>query len=557
MTTNETDSISPAPEELLPDELEQTPTVARSTAIMSVATLLSRVTGFIRTWATAYALGVGLASSAFSVANNIPNMIYELLAGGILSAVFIPIFLEIRGRKGKDEGSRFASHVMNLGMLALLVVALIGILFPQPFIWTQTFLSAKDTAALRDLSSFFFRFFALQVVLYGFGAVVTGVLNAQRRFLWVALGPVFNNVVVIATMFWIGFSVSANHGVMTTTAKVVLGIGTTGGVLVMFAIMVPSLLKSKFRYHFELGWRDAEVRRMIKLAIPAVIYTLTNLIAFSIQTAAASGVSSSGPAIRDFAFIWASLPYGILSVALTTALYTEMSTYAARHDTLNFKKSMTGGLRSITLLILPTAAVLFMLSTQVISLFAVGRFSPDSIPVVAGVLKYWCVSLVFRSVMMFMIFSFYALKDTKTVAIANAAATVLQVGGYLLFTRGVFGWQGFGYVGIPIADGIFFVFLFVLLLYLMRRKVGAFDIKSIIVVFFKVAVASVAGGAVAYVLQHLLTGPLGTGKVAALAIIAAAGLAGLAVALLIAWILRVQELSVISKITRRFKRSPA
>ena len=549
-------------EELLPDdfvaseagldEIEQAPSVARSTAIMSVATLFSRITGFIRVWATAWALGAGLAASAFTLANNIPNMIYELMAGGILSAVFIPVFLEVRARRGKEEGWRFASHAMNLAMLALMVVALIGMIFPQPFIWTQTFKLAKDTVALRELSNFFFRFFAFQVVLYAFGAIVQGVLNAQRKFLWPAVGSIFNNVVVIGVMFWVGFAITANHG-LTTSIKVVLGIGTTLGVLAMFAVMVPSLLKSGFRYHFELGWRDRDVRHMIILAIPAVIYTLTNLVASSFQTTAASSISGSGAAIIYFANTWVNLPYGILSVALTTALYTEMSNYASKKDIRNFKLSMASGLRSTALLMLPTSAVLLALSTQVISLFG-GRFGASDVPMVAHVLQYWSISLVFRAVMIFIIFSFYALKDTKTVAVANLAATVFQAGGYLILTTGIFGWKGFGYIGIPISDGIFYILLFSSLLLLMHRKVGAFDIKSFVVVFLKAAFASIIGGGVAFFLQRVMVGALGRGKIAALGIIAGAGIAGLVVAFFLIWVLRVQELSILGSIGRKFGR---
>jgi len=488
------------------------------------------------------------------MANNIPNMIYELLAGGILSAAFIPLFLEVRNQSGKDEGWRFASHVMNLGIGILLVIALIGAIFPQPFIWTQTFRATHNTAQLRLLAEFLFRIFAFQVVFYAFGAIVTGMLNAQRKFLWAALGPVFNNVVVIATMFLVAFMITADHGALTTTTKVVLAGGTTLGVLVMFAVMVPSLLKTKFRYHFEFGLHDPHVKRMLFLAGPAIIYTLTNLVAVSFQTASAGGISTSGPSIVYFANTWASLPYGILSVALTTALFTEMSNYAARDDIRNYKLSMMGGLRSITLLMLPTAAVLFMLSTPVISLFAAGQFKADQVPTVAAVLQFWCVSLVFRAVMMFMIFSFYALKDTKTVMIANLVATVFQAGGYLILTTGIFGWKGFGYIGIPIADGIFYVLLFSGLLLLMRRKVGAFDIRGFVIVFFKVLVASIVGGACTWFLQGRLTGLLGVGKGGALLTIAGAGLAGLAVALLVAWLLRVQELSVLGSIIRRFGR---
>ena len=114
---------------------------------MSIATTMSRITGFVRIWATALALGATGLASAYNVANNIPNMIFELVAGGILSSLFIPTYLEVKARRGDEAAGRFAGHVFTLFVLALGTVALIGTLFPQPFIWTQTFRSSTGAGA--------------------------------------------------------------------------------------------------------------------------------------------------------------------------------------------------------------------------------------------------------------------------------------------------------------------------------------------------------------------------------------------------------------------------
>ncbi|TLM97520.1 MAG: murein biosynthesis integral membrane protein MurJ, partial [Actinobacteria bacterium] len=318
------------------------PSIARSTATMSTATTLSRVTGFVRMWATAFALGATALASSYNVANNIPNMIFELVAGGILSSLFIPTFLEIREQRDEEDAWKFASHVFNLSVLALGAVALFGVLMPQVFIWTQTFrLPAGEAEQIRGTAEFFFRFFAIQIVFYGGGMVMQGLLNAQRRYVWTALGPVFNNLVVIATMFAVAYI-----GATTTTGLVVLAVGTTLGVFVMFAVMVPDLRRGGIRYTPELGLSDPAIRRMLWLAVPTVIYTVTNLVAVSFRNASAFAVAENGPSVLMYAWTFYQLPYGILAVALATAVFTELSEAAGRKDTHAFGEHLISGLRT-------------------------------------------------------------------------------------------------------------------------------------------------------------------------------------------------------------------
>jgi len=238
---------------------------------MSTATTLSRVTGFARMWATGFALGVTGLAASYSVANNIPNMIFEFVAGGILSALFIPTFMEVKAARSEQDAWRFASHVFNLAVLALGAVAVVGTVWPEPFIWTQTFrASGEQSEAVRRSAELFFRFFAIQIVVYGAGMVIQGLLNAQRKYLWVALGPVFNNIVVIGTMF-------AYAGLVTVdpnAALILLAVGTTFGVVVMFAVMLPELIRTGIHYTPELGLRDPAIRKMLVLAVPTMIYVV-------------------------------------------------------------------------------------------------------------------------------------------------------------------------------------------------------------------------------------------------------------------------------------------
>jgi len=512
---------------------------------MSIATTLSRVTGFIRMWATAVALATGAIASAYNIANNVPNMIFELVAGGILSSVFIPTMLEVRERDGEEASWRFASQVFNVALLLLGTVAVVGTILPQPFIWTQTFrLSAESGALVREYAEFFFRFFAIQVVIYGAGMVIQGTLNANRRFLWPALGPVFNNVVVIATMLIVATMP------LNTNSLAILAIGTTLGVVAMFAVMVPSLRQTNFRYHFSLGLNNPSIRRMALLAFPAVAYVVTNLVTVSFRNASALAVSEAGPSVLMYAWTWYQLPYGILAVALATAVFTEMSSYASRSDLTAFKVTFAKGLRATALLIMPAAALLFVLATPLSSLYSAGRFGADDVAAVAEVLRAWAVGLTFFACMMFVLRAFYSLSDTRTPAFANFATSIVQIAGYMVLTTGIGTWAGIGLLGIPISDTVYYILQFGLLLFLLHRKIGAFDLRSILIVFAKVAIVSAASGGIAHVIAGIFapeTPQMGPAAIQ----VTLAGLAGLGIAYMLALALRIEEVALARQLIHR------
>ena len=522
------------------------PTIARSTAIMSVATTLSRMTGFVRTWTMAAALGAGAIASAYNISNNIPNLIFELVVGGVLGSLFIPTFTDVKTEQGNDAAWRFTSHIFNLSVVVLGIVAVLGTLFPEPFIWTQTFkMSAADADVVRVPAQFLFRFFAVQVVIYGAGMVIQAVLNAQRKYIWTALGPVFNNLVVIATFVYVSLQPTLDR-----SSLIILGLGTTLGVVAMFAFMMPGLLKTGFRYHFELGINDPQVRLVLKLAAPAILFAVTNMVTLSFRNSSVLAVSEQGASVLAYAWMWFTLPYGILAVALATAVFTELSHFSSRKDMNGFKTTMSRGLRSTVLLILPCAALLFALAEPICSLFIAGRFSVEDMLLVSQALRIWSLGLVFYACMMFMLGAFYSLKDTATPAYVNLGWSVFQVIGYIVLTAGIGAWAGFGINGAPLADIIFYLIVFVTLVYLLRKKIGPFDLGSFLSLFIRMLLCSAVAGLVAWEISGFLEG-LRPGLIGSLIQVIGAGLAGLFVAFGLASLLRIDEMSFVRKLVKR------
>jgi len=172
----------------------------RDTAVMSVGTTLSRITGYLRLSAQTAALGVSALGNTYATANTTPNIVYELVLGGILTSVFVPVSVEWLQKHGRDEAWMVADRVLTLALVVLSGVAILGAIFAPQIM--RLYLSASDATdkeAQIELGAFFLRWFMPQIVFYGVGAVATGLLQAERRFAAPMFAPILNNLCVIAT----------------------------------------------------------------------------------------------------------------------------------------------------------------------------------------------------------------------------------------------------------------------------------------------------------------------------------------------------------------------
>ena len=515
---------------------------------MSTATLVSRITGFVRMWAMAFAIGATGLTSAYNLANTIPNMVFELLAGGIIASLFIPMYLEVRERDGAESATTFASHLITLAALVLGGISLLGMLLPQLFVWTQTFTpAARQSVAVIASANFFFAFFAIQIVVYGTGSILSGLLNAHREYLWPALGPVFNNIVVIVVFLSFAWM---TKGHASKAALVWLAAGTTLGVIAMYAVQIPSLKKTGVRLRPAFDLKDPDVRRLLVLAVPTVIYVATNLLAFSFRNAYTLSVDRVGIGVLTYAWTFAQLPYGIVAVSLATAVFTELAQSASRNDMPGFKRHFGSGIRATGVLMLPMSAMLFALAYPIVSLLRVGRFTAGAVAPVAQALQWWAIGLVFFAAMMFLLRTFYSLKDTRTPMVLNLAVTVVQVALYIVLTSGIGPWGGLGLNGIPIAETITFALRALGLAVILRRKINGYDAGGVLRVYSLMTVASIVGGVVAYGAAAII-GRFVSGVSGALIQIVTAGLLGLTVAFAVGALFRVREVRVATSALQR------
>ena len=251
---------------------------------MSVGTTLSRITGYLRLSAQTAALGVSALGNTYATANTTPNIIYELVLGGILTSVFVPVFVEWLQKHGREEAWLVADRVLTLTLVVLAAVAIVGAIFAPQII--RLYLSASDAAdkeAQIALGTFFLRWFMPQIVFYGIGAVATGLLQAERKFAAPMFAPILNNLSVIATFgiyAWLVGSGTSSVEHITFAEKTVLAAGTTFGVAAMTLALWPSLRRLGFRWHLRFDWNHPAVRRLGKLALWVVVYVVANQLAY-------------------------------------------------------------------------------------------------------------------------------------------------------------------------------------------------------------------------------------------------------------------------------------
>lgn len=520
--------------------------VIKNTGLMTLGTLLSRASGLIRTWAMAFALGNSMLTSAYQVANNLPNVVFELVAGGFLSTAFLPVLLLERERFGKEGESKYTSNILNITLILLGALSVLCSIFAEQVVATQTFTQSADSDVYQQ-TVMFFRIFAFQLVFYGLGGVITGVLNAKRSFLLTSVAPALNNIVVIITFFaYVPLS-----QVNSTAALIMLGVGATLGVAVQFVIQIPALLKTGYRWRPYINLKDPAIAETIKIAVPSLIYIVANVVAVSFRNAFSLVGADNGPSTLSYAWMWYQLPYGVVAVSLSSTMFTEMSDSVARGDISRFRSQVGQGLRGTLFMIIPLTGLLFVLAQPLISLFHAGAFTGDDVYQVSEILQVWILSLPLYSVGMYLYKAFASLRKLMAFALMNCAIVVLQLILYaVLCQRGVL-----GLMGVPVADFIYFTVRAVASVVLLNHYVGKDPQNKTVQTTIRTVLATVVGCVPTALLLAFIPTISGIGAMAnAIIQLAICGIVGLAVVFGACRLFRVEEFSIVERFMRRLKR---
>lgn len=482
--------------------------LVRSSAVVGVGTALSRITGLIRIGALAYAVGTTALADAYNLANTTPNIVYELILGGILSATLVPVFVD-HDEHGDEDGTNAVVSITIIVLIALTVVAMLA----APWIFRFYTLRTSGAAAHRmaDVGVPLTLLFLPQMLFYGLTALGTALLNAKRSFFAPAFAPILNNVLVTAVL--IALPHYAHHTVTLDEVRhdngllLLLGLGTTGGIALMAVALWPAIVRAGIRLRWHPDWHHPSVRKVGALSGWTLGYAAANQAAVAIVLALAAKREGDVSAYT-YAFAFFQLPHGLLAVSIMTTFSPDLAAFASRSDLGGFRARFSLGLRLLLLLVLPSSVGLAILAHPVVSaLLERGRFSGVSAAVTGDILMAFAVGLVGFSVYLYVMRGFYAFKDTRTPFFLNA----LENGLNIVIGLAVVG--RYGVVGLTAALSAAYFIAAIVALWALRRRIERLEIRRTVPAAIRMAVAAAAMGVVVWLVTQVVGGAHGNGAI--------------------------------------------
>ena len=421
--------------------------LARGAATMTVWTALSRLTGFVRVTVVAAAMGTTFLANTYQTANTVPNVLFELVAAGVLTSVFVPTFVEYLVRGRTEEGWRAADVLATTALAALTAIAVL-LALGAPLVMRALTLGVSDPslrAQQVELGTAFLRLFSPQVILYGAGMVMTGALHAHRRFTLAAAAPIFNNVVVIVV--YLGYALLRGdrppsvEGV-TTAETLLLGAGTTAGVAAMTVCLVPQLRALGWRYRWRWYPRHPAVARAARLGAWALGYAGGYQAGLVVVLVLANRIEG-GVAAYQWAFTFFYVPHALFGVPIFNALFPAMAEHATVGDTAAVTARLRDGMAMVWFILVPVAVFLVVASDPLARVtLEYGVMTEAGATLVGRVLSAFAIGLPTYSAFLVLTRAFYALGDTKRPALFNAASVGIASGaGAVLFTLAPARWS--------------------------------------------------------------------------------------------------------------------
>jgi len=530
--------------------------------VMATGTVVSRITGIARDIALAAALGFYLVSDAYSLGNSLPTIIYILVVGGALNAVFIPQLVR-RMEKDDDGGNAYADRLITLTGSVLLALSILAVV-AAPWI-VDLYTPADYPQSQYDLAVAFARLCLPQIFFYGAYTMLSQVLNARGTFGAPMFAPIANNVVAITTfvLFIIvaGTSAAAD-GALTTGQVLLLGIGTTAGVVVQAAILIPVLGRAGYRWRPRFDWKGQGLGKAAKLAGWTVGLVLVNQITYIVITrlaaqanvdAAASGATAAGITTYQKAHLVFMLPHSVITISIVTALLPALSRLAHEGKLKEVGEDVAGAMRLVAALVVPIAAMLFVLGSDVsVLLFGYGAATTDQAAVMGDVVSIFMIGLVPFTLFYVLLRGFYAMEDTRTPFVVTVIFSIIMLVLVLwLFTfltdLGVTSAGGPQIAGIALGYVLAYWCGFVVLWWWLAHRLGSLQSGATAWVLLRLLIAGgiavlVAGLTRTATLDLLISDGLNT-QLTSLVLIMTAVIVGVPTFFFAAWLLRVREVS--------------
>jgi len=455
--------------------------VAAAASLIGIATLCSRILGFVRDVVIARLFGVYLYAQAFVIAFKIPNLLRDLVGEGATNAAFVPVFSEYTAADKKKEFWELANVGMNVLLAVLSVITLLGIIF-SPFLVRLIAPGFSANPVQFQTTLRLTRIIFPYILLIGLTAYSIGVLNSLRHFTIPAFAPCLLNIsIIIFALIW-------GEGIKGLASGVLVG-----GIL-QLAVQVPVLYKRGFRFRFTHNFNHPQIKRIGKLMVPrlfsSAIYQLNNFVD-TIFGSLAFIVGEGGVAALYFSYRLIQFPLGIFGNSLSQAILPTLSCQAMEQEHTKLKATLSFGLRSILFIMLPASIGFMVLSKPIIwTLFKGGKFDLYSVQATANALFFYSIGLFAYGANRVLQCGFFALKDTVTPTKVAGLALAINIilNSVLMYPMKL--------SGLALATSISGILSFLILFFLLQKKVGGLNLKALFFYFSKIFLASIVMGAV-------------------------------------------------------------
>ena len=538
--------------------------LARSSAVMASGTILSRITGVLRDVAAAAALGFYLVSDAFSLGNSLPTIVYILIIGGALNAVFIPQLVR-RMSEDEDQGKAYADRLITLIVSVLLLLSIVAVL-AAPLI-VDLYTPADYPTNEFDLAVAFARLCLPQVLFYGIYSILGQVLNARGRFGAPMFAPIANNVIAIATFLLfiaVAGTSAAADGILTTQQILILGVGTTLGVISQAVILFPVLRRAGFHWRPRFDWKGAGLGKAGGLAMWTIGLVLVNQATYVVITrlatqanvdAAAAGTVAAGLTTYQTAHRVFMLPHSVITISIVTAMLPALSRIAHAGDLRQVGSDIGTTMRTVAALIVPIAAVLFVTGSDLsILLFGYGAATPEQASLMGEIVSMFMIGLLPFTLFYVLLRGYYAMEDTRTpfyITVGLSAFWLITV--VPLFEIAPAG--GAQVAMIALTYSLSYWVGLAIAWVLLARRVGGLGSGRTIRSLLRIGVAGLISLGLMLgthvILGRIFSGQIPGDKLAVLLILVVVGVVGAVSYWAVAWVLRIKEVAAVTNLVRR------
>ena len=450
-----------------------------------VTMLASRLLGYVRDVIILAKFGQNRLTDAYNAAFSVPDLLYMLLVGGALSSAFIPVFSSYLAKNQELKGWRSISIIFNWIMVLLILGVTCGLIFTPQLV--ELMVPGFD-AATKEMTVNLTRIMFFQVIFMSLSGISTGILQSYRSFTAPAVGSVLYNLGIIVG----GLVLSApiehffpGYGIAGFSVGVVLG------AMLSFFVQFHALLKIGIHYSFTFDTKDEGFRELLVLIVPVFIGLAVSQLNLFVNQNLASGLSEGMVAALRSAQRIMQVPISVFGITVGVAFFPTMTALAAKNQIEEFKASLMMGIRTVIFITIPASVGLAVLREPAIRFmfeFSGGQFTGENTEQTAYALLFYCIGIFAYSVLHTLCRAFYSLKDTKTPVWVSVTSIVVNVVFSLILVRVMN--QG----GLALAYSIAGIFNVMLLLYLLRRKVGQIHGKSLVISTAKtIGVSAVMG----------------------------------------------------------------